>query len=148
MEKAARHEDMHTEHHVHLEGLGAERRVHLSSADRRAIAEEVKNELKAEFALKVLGLLGVSMVSGLLAVTSAVGTWYTLSGQVARNTDDIGMLKGADDKRLTEINSIKNYMEVRFDALRSVLDARDITLNSKVDEINRFLRDHNRSPHR
>jgi len=120
-----------------------ERVVRLPPDELDQLANLVREKLKAEFALKSLFVIGANFFVGVLAIITAAGTWYSLSNQVDDNTKANERQDRIVAQREADLNSMKGYIDVRFDALRSVLDARDTTLNNKIDEINRFLRDHN-----
>lgn len=121
------------------------RTVHLTKHELDEIAEQVKEKLKAEFSTKVLAALVANFAVAMAAIASASGVWYTLSSTVDKNAEAINRLERVASQRDSDLNALKSYMDVRFDSLRSVLDARDITINNKIDEVNRWLRDHNNS---
>lgn len=120
-----------------------ERMVRLPPDELSSLAEQVKNYLKAEYAWAVLSIISANVVVGIIAIFTAAGTWYSLSSRVDSNTEANRRQDEVVNQRQQDAASMKQYIDVRFDALRSVLDARDMTLNNKIDEINRFLRDHN-----
>lgn len=125
-----------------------ERVVRLPADELDQLANLVRDKIKAEFAVKALVIFGANISVGIVAIVTAVATWYSLSSRVDSNTEANMRQDRLVAQREADLNSMKGYIDVRFDALRSVLDARDATLNNKIDEINRFLRDHNNSTKR
>lgn len=139
MDDPEQHEVPHEHHHYRT------RIVRLPPDELDQLAHLVREKLKAEFALKGLVIIGANFVVGVLAIFTAAGTWYSLSSRVDANTAINEKQETVFVQRAAEQQSLKTYIDIRFDTLRQVLDARDATLNNKIDEINRFLRDHNNS---
>lgn len=92
------------------------------------IAERVEERIVAKFAKWVIG----NAVALLLAIATGIGAYYDLKHETKLALTNDAMLDHKMDSTAIETRTSRETMDRKLDSI-----------SDRIDEINRFLRDHN-----